>query len=162
MKTRLRIAVSVLMFSGLLAGIHSCAAKNIVTPAMAGRWEGNARIIVSWCSQTNLPVALDVHADGSVNGKIGDATLVAGHFQSHRTWPWRHSLITGKLDGDIVAADGITRSQVTIICDFSNDSFNGQIDTNGSLCVFSSNKTMKEKMALTAVGLKLTRPQTRP
>lgn len=162
MKTRFHIVALVLMFSGLLVDIHSCAAKNIVTPAMTGRWEGNARIIVSWCPQTNLSVALDIQADGSVKGKIGDATLIAGHFQSHRTWPWRHSLITGKLDGAIVAADGITRSQVTIICDFSNDSFNGQIDTNGSLCVFSSKKTMKEKMALTAVGLKLTRPKLRP
>ena len=47
---------------------------------MVGHWEGNARIIVSWCHQTNLPVAVDIHADGSVTGKIGDATLVGGHF----------------------------------------------------------------------------------
>jgi len=162
MKTGRRNMVLVLMFFGLLAGVHSCAAKNIVTPAMTGRWEGNARIIVSWCSQTNLPVALDVRADGSANGKIGDATLVGGHFQPHRTWPWGHSLITGKLDGAIVAVDGITRSRVTMICDFNDGSFTGQIDSNGSLCVFSSQKTMKEKMALTAVGLKLTRPKSSP
>ena len=145
-----------------LTGWNLCSAGNVVTPAMAGHWEGNARIIVSWCHQTNLPVAVDIHADGSVTGKIGDATLVAGHFLSHRSWPWRHTLVTGKLDGAIVAAEGITRPDVTMICDFSNGSFTGQIDTNGSLCVFSSEKTMKEKMALTAVGLKLIRSQSSP
>lgn len=139
-----------------------CAAESIVTPAMVGHWEGNARIIVSWCHQKNLPVAVDIHADGSVTGKIGDATLVGGHFLSHRSWPWRHTMVTGKLDGAIVAAESITRSYVTMICDFSNGSFKGQIDTNGSLCVFSSEKTMKEKMALTAIGLKLIRSQSSP
>jgi len=150
------------VFATLLVAGNLYAAESIVTPAMVGHWEGNARIIVSWCHQTNLTVAVDIHADGSVTGKIGDATLVGGHFLSHRTWPWGHTLVTGKLDGAIVAAEGITRSDVTMICDFSNDSFKGQIDTNGSLCVFSSQKTMKEKMALTAVGLKLTRSQPSP
>ena len=145
-----------------LTGWNLCSAGNVVTPAMAGHWEGNARIIVSWCHQTNLPVAVDIDADGNVTGKIGNATLVAGHFLSHRSWPWRHTLVTGKLDGAIVAAEDITRSDVTMICDFSNGSFNGQIDTNGSLCVFSSEKTMKEEMALTAVGLKLIRSQSSP
>jgi hypothetical protein len=141
---------------------HSYSAESIVTPAMVGHWEGNARIIDSWCHQTNLTIAVDIHADGSVTGKIGDATLVAGHLLPHHTWPWRHSIIIGKLDGAIVAAEDITRSHVTMICDFSDGPFKGQIDTNGSLCVFSSQKTMKEKMALTAVGLKLTRPQPSP
>ena len=146
----------------ILAVWNLCAAESIITPAMTGPWEGNARIIVSWCHQTNLPVAVDIHADGSVTGKFGDATLVAGHFLSHRSWPWRHTIITGKLDGDIVAAEGIARSYVTMMCDFSNGSFKGQIDTSGSLCVFSSEKTMKEKMALTAIGLKLIRSQSSP
>jgi len=152
----------------LLAALMTLASKNlfsaesIVTPAMAGHWEGNARIIVSWCHQTNLFVAVDINPDGSVTGKIGDATLVGGHFLSHRTWPWGHTLITGKLDGAIMAVEGITRSEVTMICDFNDDSFTGQIDTDGSLCVFSSEKTMREKMALTAVGLKLTHPKSTP
>jgi hypothetical protein len=157
-----KIAGLIATLTVLGAALNLCAAESIVTPAMVGHWEGNARIIVSWCHQTNLPVAVDIHADGSVTGKIGDATLVAGHFLSHRSWPWRHTMVTGKLDGAIVAAEDITRSDVTMICDFSNGSFNGQIDTNGSLCVFSSEKTMKEEMALTAVGLKLIRSQSSP
>jgi hypothetical protein len=161
MNRKLHFAGLMIAFIALMAW-NLCSAGSVVTPAMAGHWEGNARIIVSWCHQKNLPVAVDIHADGSVSGKIGDATLVGGHFLPHRSWPWRHTLVTGKLDGAIVAAEGITRSDVTMICDFSNGSFNGQIDTNGSLCVFSSEKTMKEKMALTAVGLKLIRSQSSP
>ena len=161
MNRKLHIAGLVTAFVVLTAR-HSCLAENIVTPAMVGHWEGNARIIVSWCRQTNLTIAVDIHADGSVTGKIGDATLVAGHFLSHRSWPWGHTIVTGKLDGAIVAAEDITRQNVTMICDFSGGSFNGQIDTSGSLCVFSSPKTMKEKMALTAIDLKLTRPKPSP
>ena len=71
-------------------------------------------------------------------------------------------MVTGKLDGAIVAAEGIARPDVTMMCDFSDGSFKGQLDTTGSLCVFSSEKTRKEKMALTAVDLKLTRPQSSP
>jgi hypothetical protein len=159
---RTSIAGLIVTLTAFLAAWNLCAAESIVTPAMVGHWEGNARIIVSWCHQKNLPITVDIHADGSVTGKIGDATLVAGHFLSHRSWPWRHTIITGKLDGDIVAAEGIARSYVTMMCDFSNGSFKGQIDTSGSLCVFSSEKTMKEKMALTAIGLKLIRSQSSP
>ena len=149
-------------FAVLLASWNLCAAESIVTPAMVGHWEGNARIIVSWCHQTNLPVAVDIHADGSVAGKIGDATLVEGHFLSHRSWPWGHTMVTGKLDGAIVAAEGITRPDVTMMCDFSDGSFKGQLDTSGSLCVFSSEKTRKEKMSFSARSLNLTRSQSSP
>jgi hypothetical protein len=156
------IAGLMAVFATLLVAGNLYAAENIVTPAMVGHWEGNARIIVSWCHQTNLTVAVDIHADGRVTGKIGDATLVGGHFLSHRSWPWGHTMVTGKLNGAIVAAEGITRSYVTMMCDFSDGSFKGQLDTDGSLCVFSSQETMKEKMALTAVGLKLIRSKSSP
>jgi hypothetical protein len=157
-----KIAGLIVTLTVLLAALNLCAAENIITPAMVGHWEGSARIIVSWCHQKNLPVAVDIHADGSVTGKIGDATLVGGHFLSHRSWPWGHTMVTGKLDGAIVAAEGITRSYVTMMCDFSNGSFKGQFDTDGSLCVFSSQETMKEKMSFSARSLKLTRPQPSP
>ena len=161
MNGKLHITGLVAAFT-VLAAWNLFSAESIVTPAMVGHWEGNAQIIVSWCQQTNLTVAVDIHADGSVTGKIGDATLIGGHFVSHRTWPWRHTIITGKLDGAIVVAEGIARSSVTIICDYSDGSFKGQVDTNGSFSVFSSEKARKEKMALTAVGLKLTRSQPSP
>ena len=162
------IAGLIVTLTALLAALNLCAAESIVTPAMVGHWEGNARIIVSWCHQTNLAVAVDIHADGSVTGKLGDATLVAGHFQSNRGWLGRKLnlatdyIITGNLDGAIVAAEGIARDKIYIPLNLKDNAFVGGINTSGSLCVFSSEKTMKEKMALTAAGLKLMRSQPSP
>ncbi len=51
---------------------------------MVGHWEGSARIIVSWCQQQNLQVAVDIAADGSVAGKVGDATLTKGRLKRNR------------------------------------------------------------------------------
>jgi hypothetical protein len=104
MKTSAKFGMAIFVVAILLLAISSSRAdESVVTPAMVGHWEGNARIIVSWCHQTNLVVAVDILANGNVTGKIGDATLVAGHFLSHRSWPWRHTIVTGKLYGDIVA-----------------------------------------------------------
>ena len=68
----------------LLTAWNLRADESIVTPTMTGHWEGNARIIVSWCRQTNLPVSVDIHADGSVTGKVGDAKLTGGRFQPNQ------------------------------------------------------------------------------
>jgi hypothetical protein len=160
-----KIAGLIVTLTVLLAALNLSAAESIVTPVMVGHWGGSARIIVSWCHQKNLPVAVDIHTDGSVTGKVGDATLVGGSFEANRGWLGRKLnlatdyIITGKLDGAIVAAEGIARDKVYIPLNMKDDAFVGGINTSGSLCVFSSPKTMKEKMALTAVGLKLTRPQ---
>jgi len=152
-------------FAALLTTCSSQAAENFVTPAMVGHWEGNARIIVSWCHQTNLPVKVDIHADGSVTGTVGDAKLTEGRFESNRGWLFRKLnwscdyMITGGLDGAIVAAEGIKRERVMIALDYNASIFKGGVNTEGSLCVFSSEQTRKEKMALTARPLKLTQSQ---
>ena len=128
---------------------------------MVGHWEGNARILVSWCQQKNLTVKLDIHPDGSVSGTVGDAKLTEGHFQQNRGWLgrklnlWSDYIITGGLDGTIVAAEGIKRERVMLPLDYNDSIFKGGVATEGSLCVFSSEQTRKEKMALTASSLKL-------
>jgi hypothetical protein len=163
MKRTLHIVRWSVAFTALLAALNLCAAESIVTPAMIGHWEGNARIIVSWCHQTNLPVAVDIHADGSVTGKIGDATLIGGRFEANRGWLGRKLnlasdyIITGKLDGAIVAAEGIARDKIYIPLNLKDNAFVGGINTSGSLCVFSSEKTRKEKMGFSARSLKLVR-----
>lgn len=116
----------------------SRAAESIVTPAMAGHWEGSAQIVVSWCHQTKLPVKIDIHADGSVTGTVGDAKLTEGRFQRNRGWLgrklnlWSDYIITGGLSGAIVAAEGITRSGVKMPLNFSGDAFAGGVNTSGS------------------------------
>jgi hypothetical protein len=121
-----------------LAFTGSRATESIVIPAMVGHWEGSARIVVSWCHQTNLPVKVNIHADGSVTGTVGDAKLTAGHFQQNRGWLgrklnlWSDYIITGGLDGAIVAAEGITRSGVKMPLNFSGDAFAGGVNTSGA------------------------------
>ena len=145
-----------------LAFTGSRAAESIVTPAMVGHWEGNARIIVSWCHQTNLPVKVDIHADGSVTGTVGDAKLTEGRFESNRGWLLRKLnwatdyIITGGLDGAIVAAEGITRSSVKMPLNFSGGTFAGGVNTSGSgFEGFDGKKG--EGTWLAAGGLRLTR-----
>jgi len=162
------IAGLMAVFATLLVAGNLYAAESIVIPAMVGHWEGSARIIVSWCHQKSLPVAVDIHADGSVTGKIGDAILIGGRFDANRGWLGRKLnlatdyIITGKLDGAIVVAEGITRDKIYIPLDLNDNTFVGGINTSGSLCVFSSEKTMKEKMGFSARSLKLIRSKSSP
>jgi hypothetical protein len=114
------------------------AKGSVVTGSIVGHWEGNARIVVSWCHQKDLPVNVDIHADGSVTGTVGDARLLEGQIGSNRGWMLRKLnwatdyIITGGLDGAIVAAEGITRSSVKIPLNFSDGAFRGGVNTSGS------------------------------
>jgi hypothetical protein len=136
----------------------SCASRSLPTPALVGHWEGNDRIIVSWCRQTNLPVKLDIDADGSVAGTVGDANLRGGRFQRNRGWLGRKLnietdyIITGNLDGAIVAAEGIKRKHVMMPCNFDGSVIKGSVATSG---IWFGGKA---RMVFTA-GLRLTRNQ---
>jgi len=122
----------------MFAFAGSRAAASMVTPLMVGHWEGNARIYSSFCHQTNLTVKVDIHADGSVTGTVGDAKLTEGRFESNRGWLGRmfnlysDFIITGDLDGAIVAAEGITRSSVKMPLNFRDGIFYGGVNTSGS------------------------------
>ncbi len=156
MNITLRIAGLIALLT-LLTACSSRGGGNVVTPPMVGHWEGNARIVVSWCQQTNLPVKVDIHADGSVTGAVGDAKLAAGRFQKNRGWlGHKYNLyatdyiIVGNLDGALVAAEGITRQRVMMPLNFKGSAFIGGVNTSGS--AFGG----KEKMWLAARSLKLT------
>ena len=138
MKTAPYITRLIATLAILLPVLTSWATESVVTSAMVGHWEGNARIIVSWCHQKNLSVKVDIHADGSVTGTVGDAKLSEGHFESNRGWLLRKLnwatdyIITGGLDGAIVAAEGITRSRVKMPLNFIGGTFAGGVNTSGS------------------------------
>ena len=142
----------------MLAGLSSWGTENVVTPIMVGHWEGSARIIVSWCHQTNLPVKVDILADGSVTGTVGDAKLTEGRFEHNRGWLGRKLnlatdyVITGHLDGAIVAAEHITREHVMIPLNFTGSSLVGGVNTSGSKL------GGRDKMILSAMSLTLARP----
>lgn len=123
----------------LLTVASAQANGSVVTPAMAGDWEGNTRIIVSWCQQKNLALKLDIHADGSVSGSVGDAKLTGGCFEQNHGWLGRKLnlatdyIIRGKLDGAIVAAEGIALERVMIPLNFGSGVFKGGLNTSGRM-----------------------------
>lgn len=114
------------------------AADDTVTNALVGHWHGGARIVVDWCKQQRLPVAIEIHSDGSVTGKIGDATLKNGRLSRNRGWIGRKLnlatdyIITGGLTGSIIVIEGITRSSVSVPLDFTSNTLVGGVHTSGS------------------------------
>ena len=150
--------LGLLIASALTLAFTGCrAGDSIVTPAMIGHWEGTAHIVASWVHQTNLPVKVDINADGSVTGTVGDAKLTEGRFELNRGWLgrklnlWSDYIITGGLSGAIVAAEGITRSSVAIPLNFKDGMFEGGVNTSGALW------GGKKSQGFVAQGLKLVR-----
>ncbi|MGD0614280.1 MAG: hypothetical protein ABSA69_02425 [Verrucomicrobiota bacterium] len=159
MNTMPRITRLIATLAIALTALSSWATDGVVTPAMVGHWEGSARIIVSWCHQTNLPVKVDIHADGSVTGTLGDAKLTKGRFQQNRGWLGRKLnlatdyIITGNLNGPIVAAEDIKRERVMMPLNFTGGFFKGGVNTSGTL--FGG----KDKMPFSAMSLTLAHSQ---
>ena len=146
------VIAAVLLVSGIAFG-----AEKTVTPAMVGQWRGNAQIIMTWCQETNLPVSIQIKTDGSVSGKVGDATLANGQLERNRGWIGRKLhvktdyIITGRLEGPIVAREKIHRSGVSIPLNFSGGAFVGGVHTSGT------HLGGKERMVLSAGSLTLHR-----
>ena len=114
------------------------AADDTVTNALVGHWQGSARIVVDWCKQQRLPVAIDIKSDGSVSGQIGDATLKNGRLSRNRGSIGRKLnlatdyIIKGDLTGPIVSTEGISRSSVSIPFDLTNKTLVGGVHTSGT------------------------------
>ena len=132
-------------------------APSAVLESMTGHWEGNARIVVNWCEQPSLHVAVDIHLDGSVTGTVGDARLVNARLERNRGWIGRKLnlatdyIIRGELDGPVVAAENFVREGVHIPLNFVGGDFSGAVHTTGSK--FGG----KDRMILTAMSLELKR-----
>ena len=115
------------------------AADKQVPDSVVGRWTGTADIVVSWTRQRKLPVQLDVAADGSVTGMVGDATLAdaklaVGRTPVERSLSWgRDWRVRGQLRGDIIAAEQIRRDAVNILFDQQDqDTLAGGLHSSGS------------------------------
>lgn len=144
----------------LLMASTTYAGDDPVAKPFAGHWEGSAQIAANWCKQRQLAVAIDIHPDGSVTGKVGDATLAKARFSSNRGWLGRalnlfsDYIVRGDLNGPIVAADRITRAGVTIPLDVDGGSFVGAVHSSGSKAASAI-----EDRRLTALSLELLRKQ---
>ena len=109
-----------------------------VPNTMVGHWEGNTKVIVEWCDQTHLPVTLDISPDGKITGVIGDARLTNAQLKEKSNWLGQKKskgtthIITGKLEGHVVAAEEIRRDKVFIHIGMENDSLVGSLASSGS------------------------------
>ena len=151
----LAIAFILLALSEIFLNPPLLAGKLRLRPEMVWRREGQAEVFVSWCRQKELPVALTIYEDGTVEGKIGDATLGHSRIEPNRSWldralHWRTDYaIRGDLSGAIVAAESITRHRVSILLNFDGSRFTGAVITSGL------KMGGKDTMKLTAGRLKL-------
>ncbi len=137
--------------------------KKGVPEDFAGRWAGDAVIIVSWCEQKKLSVDITIGRDGKVVGKVGDAELIGGRFSTKPKWFIKllnhktHYLIKGKLEGDIVSAEKINRkSAVLLLTEMIDDKIYGGLHSSGW------HIGNKKTMVLTAINMQLERKGFRP
>lgn len=133
-------------------------AKDTAIPnAMIGHWEGNTKVIVQWCEQNTLPITIDVSPDGTVTGIIGDAKLTNANLKKKSNWFGAKTgtntthIITGKLEGDIVKAEGIFRDKVFVHVRIEDATLKGSLATNGAKI------GGKESMILTTTSLRLSK-----
>ncbi len=138
--------------------------KPDVPHEFAGSWQGQTQIIVTWCKQKQLPIAINIAPDGSVTGTVGDAELKNAVFErkpafytklmKHKKKYW----IRGDLVGPIVKHEGIKRKSVTILM---TDIEDGKI--KGSLATSGTHVGGKKTMVLSTIDMALTKtPATQP
>ena len=125
--------------------------------SMAGVWCGSARIVVDWTVQKNLGLRLTIDRSGTVTGQVGDAQLVSGRVKANRGPVGRmlniktDYIIVGRLEGPIIAAEGVTRSEVKMPVNWTGSEFQGSVHTDGAS--FGG----KQRMVLSASRLVLRR-----
>jgi hypothetical protein len=109
-------AVLVALGATFIAFVLLCANEMLGNPplmtpalqpaALAGSWRAKAD---AWPGPSKIEILFTVSADGSVSGKIGNATLAGAHITHNRTWlgqmiNWRTGyVIRGELGGTVGA-----------------------------------------------------------
>ncbi len=104
---------------------------------LTGKWEGRAGVALPWITQDSLAVFIEIHPDGGVVGKIGDALINDGLISRGRGWMEKSIrvgsdyVVSGRLAGNIVECDGIHRQSVEIRLDFRDGQLKGEVETSG-------------------------------
>ena len=124
---------------------------------MIGEWQGDVKVIVTWCKQDRLSIHLFVRADGKVSGSIGDALIATGSVRKNNWFlVWLGNpeyVIEATLDGAVVAAEGIRRKTIKLLVDLDGHELLGGFHTSGE-------KTGgKESMIMSGTDLRLSRVQ---
>ncbi len=123
-----RKGVVALFIAGLVVPLTACKKAPVAPPAaMVGHWEGKADIAVNWCSAKELPIVLTISQNGSVVGKVGDATLKEAFIYPNPGRPPKgftlqtKYVIEADLDGPLVKAEGIQRPDICIPLEVTSD-----------------------------------------
>jgi hypothetical protein len=117
--------------------LPAVGSAQVVIPMMVGRWEGDAQIVVNWTRQRTLGVKIEIFANDSVAGTVGDARLVNGRFlKSPGFLPgelrWKTDyIIEASLEGPIIRAENIHRPTVRMPVNWIGDGFRGGVSTSG-------------------------------
>jgi hypothetical protein len=68
----------------LLAGCAGSERIAEVPEALRGEWTGEAHSVMAWSREPRVPVTIEVAGDGSVEGRLGGATLRHGYLARNR------------------------------------------------------------------------------
>jgi len=135
-RRRFRGPLSAVLTGLLLAGA-GCRGPSEPPAELVGPWQGDARVIVSWCAQERLTLELEIDAAGGVRGRVGDARLTHGRLCRNRGELGRRLelatdwIVLGDLDGPLVASDDIVRAGVKIPFDLVAGELRGGLHSTG-------------------------------
>lgn len=132
-----RTPLVVLVVAASLIPASGSSQSRATRDSMTGVWCGSARIVTDWTRQKNLGVRLEIPPSGVITGQVGDARLVAGRLEANRGPVGRmlniktDYMIVGKLEGAIIASEGVTRPGVQIPVDWMGSEFRGSVQSEG-------------------------------
>jgi hypothetical protein len=123
-----------------LLPVASCT-RWAVPASLVGTWSGTQRVSVrvkqargpSLFVSDTVAIAVTVHADGSVEGHVGGATLVGAYVLKNRGWFGRtlhfatDFRLEGRLQGALFAEDPIPTKDIHAPFDAASDSLAGTL-----------------------------------
>jgi hypothetical protein len=153
-----KLLVAILLAAPLAASLPAGAKPAPFPPAdIIGEWQGDGKVVVTWCKRERVAIHLYIRADGKVSGTVGDA-LVSDGFLRKNNWflDWMGNpeyVIEAKLTGPIVAEEDIRRESIELLLDLDGHELLGDFRTSGT-------KTGgKASMILTVEDIRLSRVQ---
>ena len=161
MKTKILILINMFFWIG-------CSPRVMMPPAdMVGHWRGECNPIVNWCAAENIHIQLDIAADGTVTGVIGDARLTDGIVKRNAAvniWFGNPKLmIYGNLSGPLVKDEGISREGISFLVRIEGDHLTGEFNTSGSKgAPWGDKEKWKETMWMKCVDMQLHRVDSQP
>lgn len=135
-------------------------ASSTVPTYLVGRWAGSMHSVVSFVHKTVWTVDLTIRPDGSVTGRIQDATIRNGHVRKLVRGPFldSHYQVVVSLDGDLVSSEGIYRPNFHLYLNVSRRQLTGFGASSGSeMFAGASKERMAQAMKIQMRGLRLVR-----